>query len=460
MKNILTVAIFFAITFGSFSQSLGYQDLALLFSQNDHNGTARYTAMGGAFGALGGDVSAININPAGLSVFNSSVFSGTFNTRSSMIRSNYYGNSITTEDEFINISQAGAVLVFDGVFNSEWNKFALGASYRITKDFDDNFRAQGNSGVATFTGFPLDINTPALVYDIADEQRFVNNNRGDLSEFNIGFSAVHQNRLHIGLGLTFYDLNFSQQNTLTEFNSDSNGNQLDANFYQENFTTGTGFSANVGFIYKAHKNFRFGASYQTPTWFSEVIEDTNITNNDGFLGDTEIIVSNDNVIYDNTAGGFFPLQSLVYRIKTPSTLTASAALIFGNFGLISFDYSNKNYRRIKLSGSDFNFENSSILNDYRNTHNFNLGTEWRFNRFSIRGGYRFEQSPNITALDSDNLQAYSFGGGYNFGNFIIDFAYTNNNRTNPYNFYAGFPVNAANLNIDNRVFTASVTIGL
>ena len=33
-------------------------------------GSARYTSMAGAFGALGGDLSAINVNPAGSAVFN------------------------------------------------------------------------------------------------------------------------------------------------------------------------------------------------------------------------------------------------------------------------------------------------------------------------------------------------------------------------------------------------------
>ena len=34
------------------------------------NGSARFNAMGGAFGALGGDVSALQINPAGSALFN------------------------------------------------------------------------------------------------------------------------------------------------------------------------------------------------------------------------------------------------------------------------------------------------------------------------------------------------------------------------------------------------------
>ncbi len=460
MKRLLAIAILFATTTTAFSQALGYQDLGLLFSQDDNNGSARFTAMSGAFGALGGDISSINVNPAGLSVFNNSNFSGTFNVRNSKINANYYNNSLTTQDEFINLSHAGAVLVFEAYEKSDWKKFAVGFNYRITKDFNNDFFAQGNSGVATFTEFPLDNNNTPLNYNIADEQRFDNSYRGDLSEFNIGFSALHQEKLHLGVGLNFYDLNFSQQSTLSEFNSDANGNELDAFLYQENFTSSTGFSANLGFIYKVHQNFRVGLSYQTPTWFSEVAEETNITDNDGFFGDTEIFASESNVIYDNTAGGFFPTQGFVYRLRTPSKLTASAAIIFGKNGLLSIDYTNKNFKNIKLSGADFSIENQSFQNDFNNTHNFNVGGEWRFNRLSLRAGYRFEQSPDILALDTDDLQGHSFGTGYNFGNFKVDLSYSDSNRTAPYNFYAGFDVNAANLTIDNRVFTASVSISL
>jgi predicted porin len=89
-----------------------------------------------------------------------------------------------------------------------------------------------------------------------------------------------------------------------------------------------------------------------------------------------------------------------------------------------------------------------------------VGSEWRFERFSIRGGYKFEQSPDKLALDSDNLEGYSFGGGYDFGNFKLDFAYSDSNRTAPYNFYSGFDVNSANLFIDNRFFTTTITISL
>ena len=451
----------FAVTLTSFSQSLGYQDLALLFSENDANGTARFTSMSGAFGALGGDISSININPAGIAVFNNSAFSGSFNSRNTDITSNYYGTSRNNQNQFFNLTQAGAVLVFKSAYNSEWEKFAIGFNYRMKKDYNNGFSAVGNSGIATFRDFPLDNNTPTIDYNVAEEQRFRNNYTGELNEVSVAFSAVHQNKLYVGGGLNFYDLNFRQRATLTEFNNDGNGNTLDANLYQENFVTGAGVSLNAGFIYKASKNFRFGLSYQTPTWFTEVLEESNIVNNDGYMGDTEIVVSNDNVIYDNTAGGNFPSQNFIYRLKTPSKLTASAALIFGKSGLLSVDYSNKNFTNMNLSDADFYGENQFFQNELRNVYALNIGTEWRFDRFSVRGGYKFEQDPLKTALDSDNLQGYSFGGGYNFGNFKIDFSYSDNNRTAFYNSYPQFPsVNSTELAISNKVFTGTVTINL
>ena len=41
---------------------------AYRFSQTELNGTARSMSMGGAFGALGGDMSVMSHNPAGLGV--------------------------------------------------------------------------------------------------------------------------------------------------------------------------------------------------------------------------------------------------------------------------------------------------------------------------------------------------------------------------------------------------------
>lgn len=461
MKKITFILALVCVNLGLSAQSLGYEDLSILFSQDEKNGTARFVAMGGAFGALGGDVSSLNINPAGLTIFTSSALSASLGSRNTDYRTSYYGNNNITNQDYFTLSNAGAVLVYEDFNSPDWTKFAIGFNYRIKTDFDNNFNASGNSGFASFDTYPLDTNTPTLVYDVAESQRYNNTFNGDIAEYNFAFAAQHKDKLNIGVSLNAYDLNFSQRSTLQETNNDGNGNTLNADFYQETFTTTNGFSLSAGFLYRANNYFRFGLAYQSPTWYEEVLEDTNIVNNDGYFGDTQIEVSNDNVIYDNTAGGFFPSQSFLYKLRTPGKITASAAIVFGKIGLISFDYTAKNYKNLNLSGADFSAENQFFDTQLRNTNNFNIGAEMRFEDLSIRGGYTYQESPDANAIETDNLKRYSFGAGYSFGDVKIDFAYSDDNRTGIYNFYPQFSqVNPADLKIDNKRITATLTIAL
>lgn len=462
MKGLITIMFFFAAILTASAQSLGYQDLGILFSQDDNNGSARFTAMSGAFGALGGDISAMNVNPAGISVFNNSYFSGTFNSRNSETAASY-GNAdlndrktLTSNNNFLKLSQIGAVLVFDSAYETAWSKFAIGFNYRLTKDFSGIFLAEGNEAVIRFDTNPFDLNEPKTLYDYTAGQFFETSFGGEITELNIAFSAVHQKKLHVGFALNFYDLNFSQQSFLTEFNRDEIGNELDVELYQENLTTGAGISANAGFIYKAHPNFRFGLAYQTPTWYTEISQDTNY-NQDSIIdfGETTFVKEGEGPLSE-----FNDRQLINYSLRSPGKLTASAAFIFGKMGLLSLDYSNKNYKNIKLFNGDFRHENQFFQNELRNTHAINIGTEWRIHQFSIRGGYKFEQDPDRLAENANNLKGHSLGAGYNFGSFKLDFSYSNNNKTNFYNFYSGFDVNSAELQIDNRIFTTSVTINL
>ena len=65
-KNVFLLYLFLSINQLSISQT--YEDV-LRYNSFNHEGTSRFNSMGGAFGALGGDLSAISINPASSSVF-------------------------------------------------------------------------------------------------------------------------------------------------------------------------------------------------------------------------------------------------------------------------------------------------------------------------------------------------------------------------------------------------------
>ncbi|TDQ22836.1 OmpP1/FadL family transporter [Tenacibaculum caenipelagi] len=460
MKRILTFAMIVASTYTAFSQSLGYNDLGILFSKDDNYGTARFEAMSGAFGALGGDISSFGINPAGSAVALKSTFGVTLGNRNTEYSARYYGNTTNTEDDFFNITQAGGILSFESTYNTDWTRFALTFNYRLKSDFEGVFSSQGNSGQALFNEHPDDTNNQ---FNNGQEQRFNNSTYGESSVFEMGFSAVHQNKLYAGASIKFHNFTFGQITRLREVNEDNNGNTLTALNIQDSYFEGSGVSLSAGFIYKVNQSFRFGLAYETPTWYPEIFEDSNLNvfdpndpRYDDWLGYTEISATNQNT--DVNSGEEF--NSFVYKLRTPSKLTASAAFVFGKQGLISADYTYKNYSGTKYDQSDSYFSdiNQNFKNDFEGTHSLNIGTEWRFDKMSIRGGYHFEENPYKNALDEDHISGFSLGLGYNFGNIKFDLSYTNSENNSPYNIYNSPNVDVNPIELTNNTSRISGTI--
>lgn len=127
MKIKLLSLFSFFITVGSYAQS---SNDALLFSSEELSGTARFVGMGGAFGALGGDISALKVNPAGSSVF-------LHNFASFSLANESYNNEVAFRNGIserrnnnFHIPQAGAVFVFNNS-NPEAtiSKFTIGVAY-------------------------------------------------------------------------------------------------------------------------------------------------------------------------------------------------------------------------------------------------------------------------------------------------------------------------------------------
>src|SRR5665647_1922869 len=100
---LLTAAF---LTFaGAMAQNV---DDALRYSQIFYTGTARFMSMGGAFTALGGDMSTLSQNPAGIGVFRSSEISLSPQLFHSKTSANFNGLS----DDYLynfNLGQAGIV---------------------------------------------------------------------------------------------------------------------------------------------------------------------------------------------------------------------------------------------------------------------------------------------------------------------------------------------------------------
>ncbi len=449
MKRILILVAFATTILTSYSQALDYNDLGILFSKDNTNGTARYNAMSGAFGALGSDLSSTDINPAGAAVARESKFSLTLANRNANLDVNYYGNTNSLQDEYFNISQAGGIFVFDiDHSNSNWNRFAFSFNYRMKADFDNLYSGRGNSNFLFYDEHINDTASPTNLFDRSLEQSFSNETRGLNSVFNIGISAVHDNKLFVGAALKFHNLEFRERSFLTEMNDDVNGNILEVEDFKERFIEGNGFSFNLGFIYKLNKFIRLGAAYESPTWYQEVIEER---------GGTLTMFDVTNLTIDGLEERFFE-GPYSLRFTTPSRLTASGALIFGKQGLISVDYTYKDFQNFKYREVDQVLQdaNQFFSTDFRATQKLSVGTEWRFDRVSLRGGYSYEKDPNLVVggnTNKDNIRAFSAGLGYNFGNTKIDLSYQQSENKQFYSLY-----NTADIDIDNNTSRIAATI--
>ncbi|MGB2129566.1 MAG: OmpP1/FadL family transporter [Flavicella sp.] len=467
MKYLLfLITILASIT--SKAQILGYNDLGLLFSQENYHGTARFNAMAGAFGALGGDVSATYINPAGGAVFNRNQISGSLSSANLDTDATYYGTKSFNNASSFRNGQFGAAFIFDTAQNSDWSKTVFGVNYSVTNDFKNNYRVNGNNGVyGRYNIHPFDSTAEPIPYNNPDNQTFTNITDGKQDVYSFSLSSAYQNLFYLGAAINFHNTDFRQSTFLNEVNSDGEGNTLYAEYYQQLSEVASGISVGLGIIVKPIKNLRLGIAYQSPVWNTEVIENSNaidydLSNNyEGALeqGELEIYSSDINDTYYNAPVNP-EILNYVYAINTPSKFTASFAYIFDTWGLISIDYSTKDYSDIKLQDSyEFSVENNNIQNSFARANTLRVGGELRVKQFSFRGGAFLEESPlRIHEGDIYN-KGLTAGLGLQFNRSTLDFAYEHNQFDNHYNIYTqGENINPASLNNTIGRFTATLSI--
>ncbi|HKL36670.1 MAG TPA: outer membrane protein transport protein, partial [Salegentibacter sp.] len=150
-------------------------------------------------------------------------------------------------------------------------------------------------------------------------------------------------------------------------------------------------------------------------------------------------------------------------LKTPGKLTGSLAVLFGTKGLISFDYSYKDYSATEFRPTDdpeFQFQNELISDELQPVSTFRLGGEYRISNWSLRGGYRYEQSPYANEITVGDLTGYSAGLGYDFGSMKVDLAYTNSQYEENPRLYERGLTNTANIDRDLSNFILSLSFGL
>lgn len=445
-----------------------YAGDALRFSQTNYGSSARFKGLGNAQTSLGGDISSIGGNPAGLGMFTRSEFSITPEFNNTGSNSTYFGQNTNSTKNKFNLNQAGLVW-YNPVIRpkgSDLDKgvvsFVWGIGYNRNNDFSQELNFSGknpNNSLgnylaeqATRTGqIPKDLpnglgkmgydnflinQVSNGVYQAANSQlnntQYYNQVRaGSTSEFNFAGSMNISNQVYIGASIGFVtlrydsDSNFGEKGSLTatphEQASDPKvGDTYTASYLQAQTTRGNGINGRIGIIYKPVNEVRIGATFQTPTWMH--VEDT-------YSEAIRTIYNGNNEYRPDQSNYVFQ-----YNLRTPLKASVGASVIIAGNGLLTGDVDFVDYSSIKFStAADYNnMDDRTILNNnnmdvkdfYKSAVNFRVGGEYKIDPITLRAGFGLNGTPYKD--DSDNLyrtKYYSGGLGYRFNQYYVDVAY-------------------------------------
>ncbi|MEL5894487.1 TonB-dependent receptor [Bacteroides sp. GD17] len=143
MKKITMIALAVLTTVSAGAQTV-YD--ATNIAQKDLNGTARFVGMGGAMGALGGDISTIGTNPAGIGVYRSNDAMITFGYSTTGTESKYLGNKFEENKNRWNFDNAGFVISTKIGNHTPLRYVNFGFNYHKSKSFYKNMTMQGLMG--------------------------------------------------------------------------------------------------------------------------------------------------------------------------------------------------------------------------------------------------------------------------------------------------------------------------
>ncbi len=401
----------------------------LKYVQTDINGTARYMGMAGAFGALGGDASAIKDNPAGLGIYRSSELVGSMNYTMQSSSANWNGTNITLDNPyktgFDNFSFVLASQTWrnesetGGLLSSNWS-FSYNRLKNFNKSVNIKSGATGSSLADYMAYFTGNISRTDLTYTSSYEP-FNNQNipwisvlasyedallkehintstgktdywysllagnetvtpsyylteKGYIDEYSVGWAGNFNNTFYIGATANIQSIDYMATSKYSE-NFD-NGGDMDLN--NTVISKGTGINLNIGTIFRPTDFVRLGLSLHTPTVLA--------------MHDNYYATLNSNTDINRSIGT--PTDGYNdFQIQGPIQFNLSGALIVGKKGIISAEYVYTNYTGTRLMDKDgdpkkYNEENLGMKDMLNDVQTIKIGGEYKLNdNFSLRAGY-------------------------------------------------------------------------
>jgi len=452
---------------------------ALRFSQDASLGSARFTAMSGAFGSLGGEFSALSLNPAGIGMYQFAEFSFTpsFNLNST---SSYYGYQESDYKSGLKIGNIGLVFTSPRE-NSEWKRINFAIGWNQLANYESNIRIQGNNNnssladeiLAESQGYYIDqlnefYSYPAFytylidlednIFDTItglnsgiDNGDYISNINGNSSktqtknthssggknEFIFSIGGSFNEQLYLGATIGIPTLEYYEKSTYSETNFGDTINGLEGFDLQEKLNVyGAGLNLKIGAVLRVNNNLKLGAALHTPTAYS--IEENFSTSLTTHFTEESLTYNSDNYLFE-------------YDLITPWKAILSASSLLNNNILLSADYEIVDYSFSSMHSSQYTFsdENKIIQELYSKTSNIRLGAEINLKPFVIRAGY--SKYGSAFANKDFSRESFSYGLGINNGGYYLDAAYVLSQGNDEHLLHSG-PISLVSTN-HSLVFT-------
>lgn len=408
-----------------------------VYSATPLTGSAKFNAMAGSMGALGGDLSAINTNPASVGVFITGNISGTLAVNNSKTTSSFSNAANSYKLNNADLGQLGGVVVFETSGNTPWKFVNFGVNY-TNQNLEEYIETPANSSYKFQDSNLVDANGNPVTGTFTSLGHAYDRT-GNLTNMNIAFGGNYDNKFYVGGSLNFKGATIEQYDSSRLSLDVDNNNSYVLNKQGTPYTEDSnGFSVSAGIIGKINNNIRLGASIESPTWWTQYR--------------TYSEINEDNLGY------FFDYYDEDRKFTSPMKATVSGAFVMNKNFAFNVDYSlGLTKPKYKVQGSAETQLNDFFQSEYKNLSELRVGGEYRYNNFRLRGGYGISNSPFEKRANFDDLyvgkrETLGVGFGFDFKSFYVDAAY-NKITTNSTNVYGdGYYYSLAN-NGDVEFFT-------
>lgn len=295
MKKISIIAAMAVVCTSAVAQET-YENAKI--AVGDLNGTATYVGMGGAMEALGGDISTISTNPAGIGLFRKSKASITLGAVSQQ-DANAFGGGHTTNMSF---DQIGFVVASESGSNGYLN---FGFNYHKSRNFNFILSAADQLNHASLNKLTYAKQKNGLLYPASSKgvpyfdepyiqcnqldylnAKYVNYSKADntwyydeasnynmdrrhwgyIADYDFNISGNINDRVYLGMTVGYHDVHYKHYSEYTEHYPQFNSNAVVLDDRQIN---GGGADIKAGIIFRPMEfsPFRIGLSVATPTWY-------------------------------------------------------------------------------------------------------------------------------------------------------------------------------------------------